>query len=231
MQRRRQAWSSGRALAARLVQEYRREYGLAEAPPPAIVVDELITDFLNAELHYDPLPLKIYAVTNWNGKNLVVTVNSLSAKIPGVKNPGGVDNVGKCHELIHLVDHASLLLTPNSGTLPGFEATPEFRCYRARRQFLTDYDQQREIWAEEAGRAFAVYPPALQNCEFFEDLIRLGQRLSVGESWRLLYRAADEIGVNPTALVKQLSLEGLVVVEQERGKQRLWVQPALEGWR
>ncbi len=48
-----------------------------------------------------------------------------------------------------------------------------------------------------------------------------------GERWALLYRAAEDIGVNRSALVKQLELEGQIVVQKEGGRQVIYPQPSL----
>ena len=47
-----------------------------------------------------------------------------------------------------------------------------------------------------------------------------------GEMWRLLNLAAWEIGVNRSALVKQLDLEGRIIVEQKGGRKIIHLQPA-----
>ena len=76
----------------------------------------------------------------------------------------------------------------------------------------------REFWAEEAGRAAAVSLPALSRSEAFVELGRLAADASgpVAGGWPLLYQAAEDIGVNITALVNQLRLEGLLGVAEER---------------
>ena len=44
--------------------------------------------------------------------------------------------------------------------------------------------------------------------------------------WRLLNLAAWEIGVNRSALVKQLDLERRIIVEQKGGRKIIHFQPA-----
>ena len=46
-------------------------------------------------------------------------------------------------------------------------------------------------------------------------------------AWPLLYQAADDIGVNITALVKQLELEGRIALVREGGRDLVYVQPKL----
>ena len=60
-----EAWHFGKALRNQLVSRYREEYGVDVPPPPALIVDELLTDFMGASLKFDPLPLEIYAQTEW----------------------------------------------------------------------------------------------------------------------------------------------------------------------
>ena len=86
----------------------------------------------------------------------------------------------------------------------------------------------RELWAEEAGRAAAVSYAALAQSEAFRTLSGARNR-SNGERWQLLYEAASNIGVNRSALVTQLELEGRIVVQKENRRQILHIQPALTG--
>ena len=44
--------------------------------------------------------------------------------------------------------------------------------------------------------------------------------------WRLLNLSAWEIGVNRSALVKQLDREGRIIVEQKGGRKIIHLQPA-----
>lgn len=41
-----EAWAFGRKLRDDLLRDYQGEYGVAIPPPPARIVDELLTDFL-----------------------------------------------------------------------------------------------------------------------------------------------------------------------------------------
>ena len=60
-----EAWKYGRTLRNQLVSRYREEYGVDVPPPPALIVDELLMDFMEASLTFDSLPLEIYAQTEW----------------------------------------------------------------------------------------------------------------------------------------------------------------------
>ena len=83
---RQEAWDYGRSLRDQLLTQYREEYGEDVPPPPAKIADQLLTDFLGANLRFDPLPLNIYAQTEWKDDRPVVTVNSFTGQIPGVKD-------------------------------------------------------------------------------------------------------------------------------------------------
>src|SRR4051794_18813229 len=100
--RRQEAWLAGRALADLLLGEYCQRYDLSSAPPPAKVVDELLTDFLGCRLDYRPLSLSVFAQTEWTKEEIIVTVNSKTAAIPGVRDVKGVENVAKWHECVHV---------------------------------------------------------------------------------------------------------------------------------
>ena len=101
-QRRQEIWAYGRALRDQLLSRYRDEYGEDIPRPPAMIVDELLTDFLGATLCFDPLALQVYAQTEWKDGRPLVTVNSLTEQIPGVKDAAGVQNVAKFHEVVHV---------------------------------------------------------------------------------------------------------------------------------
>lgn len=226
---REEAWAFGRRLRDGLLGEYQREYGVAVPPPPAKVVDELLTDFLGVDLRYVPLGDNRFAETRWEDGRPAVRVNTLTGQIPGVKDAEGVQNVGKWHEVIHVVRDLDMLKVAPQSSLPGFEAGPVITCHRSLRRGAPPEEQQREFWAEEAGRAAAISLPALARSESFQRLCRLGCRSSgpAPGAWPLLYRAAGDIGANISALVTQLTLEGWIVVNREDGREKVYVQPAL----
>ena len=226
---REQAWAFGRRLRDDLLSRYQHEYDLAVPPPPAKIVDELLTDFLHAELQYLPLADDRFAETRWENGKAVVRVNTLTACIPGVKDAEGVQNVGKWHEAVHVVRDLPDLRVAPQACLPGLEVAREIACYRSGRRLTPLNDWEREVFAEEAGRAAAVSMSALARSEAFRRLPHVGRR-SLGPApgaWPLLYQAAQDIGVNISSLVKQLSLEGWIAVVKEEGRERVYVQPAL----
>jgi len=228
-QRRREAWAYGRELRDRLLVEYQRKYDLQSPPAPALIIDELLTDFLNVDLKFDPLRDDVFAQTEWIKGRTVVTVNTLSGHIPGVKDAAGVDNVGKWHETIHIVRDLHVIRTAPTLMLPGFEAPPTVTCHRGLRRSLSPECVAREFWAEEAGRAAAASLPALTLSESFQELCERAERVTgpVPGGFPLLYQAAKDIGVNITALVTQLTLEGRIEIRQESGRRTVHVQPSL----
>jgi hypothetical protein len=230
--RREAAWAYGRELRDHLIGEYQRKYDLVAPPPPALIVPELISDVMGAELHYDPLPLDRYAEVRLDDGRFVVTVNSDIEKMPNVKDAVGVANVAMWHEVIHIDSHASVLEAPTTLTLPGFDAPPPIVCYRAPKSGATASEvAAREFWAEEAGRAAAVSISALRVTEPFKELMRLAQHDGghVAAGFPLLYDAAAAIAVNISALTNQLQFEGLIAIEHRDGRPIVLVQPGLWG--
>jgi len=231
--RREAAWADGRERIDHLLYKYQQLYHLAVAPPPALVARELIRDILCVPLFFDPMPLDRYAEVQLVDGQPRVTVNSEIERMEGVKDSEGVANVAMLHEVMHIERDVSALVAPASMQLPGFEEPPAIICYRAPR----DADRggeiaEREFWAEEAGRAAAVSLPALRRTQPFNELIRTGRATTgaIKGAWPLLYESAAQIGVNISALVKQLTLESYISVVLRNGMaDEIHVQPTLEG--
>ena len=224
------AWAFGRTHCDDLMERYRERYGVETLPPPACIIDELLTDFLDVDLRFDPLPENLYAQVEIIDGRTRVTVNKLTADIPGVVDAEGVQNVAKFHELIHVVCDVGVLRERQQFRLTGFEGPDRIVCFR--QGFGRSRDQevaQREFWAEEAGRAAAVCHASLNRSQAYTALIELrpSQQIRNDEAWRLLYQAAADIGVNRSALVTQLEAEGRISVGKEGGRQVLRVQPML----
>ena len=223
------AWAFGRSLCESLLTEYEQEYG-EPAPAPAQIGPELLTDFLGARLSYDALPLDVYAETTWNDGQPLVTLNSRTREIDGVKDPIGVTNVGCWHEMIHVQRDISVVKFGDQGVLDGFLPNRTIACHRDRRGPGGPRDDfRREYFAEEAGRAAAVSFPHLMQTDAFREFMRLADRgfASGNRGWGPLYAAAEEIGVNISALVKQLEAEGFIAVERVHGRRVLYPQPRL----
>jgi len=214
---RRAAWAYGREFRDGLLAQFKERYGMVDVPPPALIIAELLTDFIGVDLKDDPLALNVYAQAEWSEGTPLVTVNSRINRIKGVKDPEGVKRVAMWHEGIHVVRDIEAIRLGRPGLLPGFEAPPKIVCYRAGPRSVASEVWAREFWAEEAGRAAAVSYPALANSAAFRELLLLAERLGgcVRQGWPLLYHAARDIGVNSTALVKQLRLEGLIVTPKD----------------
>lgn len=222
-----EAWATGRTVRDSLIAEFERTYR-EPAPPPAIIVDELIRDFLNARLHFDPLPLDRYAETGWEDGEAVVVVNSLTALIPGVKDAAGVQNVAKWHESMHVVRDLHVVRSGDQATFPGMLPAPSIRCPRDLTRTRDDGTFIREFFAEEAGRAAAVCYRSLVRSEAFRRFTDAA-RLTNAEAWELLYAAARGIGVNTSALVKQLQHEGYVMLTRDAGRNVIHRQSLLAG--
>jgi len=220
------AWSAGRSLRDDLLDRYCSKYRLSEPPPPALIVGELITEFLGARLEYVALAPNVFAEAEWTTYEKVVRVNSQTSRMSGVKDALGVQRVAEWHECIHLTEHGPGM--NQAGTmLPGFEAPNRFVCRRGEQIDKSAAQAAREFRAEEAGRAAAISYRHLNHSKAFCELLESGNRLANGAAWRCLYRAAGDIGVNVSALVTQLQLEGWIHVESSSGSRVLRVQEAL----
>jgi len=220
--KRREAWAFGRSQVAGLLEQYRERFRLETAPPPAQVAGELITSVLRCNLTYAPLPLTVFAQTDWLPDETLVTVNSKTRQIEGVKDAKGIQNVAMLHETIHIIRDAPAP-TFGQSTLVGFEAPPRFICRRGEQVDNSSAQVEREFWAEEGGRAAAVSYSHLRRVEPFKNLCRYGPRMTNAAAWSCIYEAAEAIFINASALTKQLQHEGYVVIE---GK-TLRVQPDL----
>jgi hypothetical protein len=110
--RREEAWASGRALGQELLAAYNEKYHPVVLPPPAFIMSELLTDILGCRLEYGALPLAVFAQTEWLADEVIVTVNSLTSSMSGVKDARGVQNVAECHECIHVVDDSPSASAP-----------------------------------------------------------------------------------------------------------------------
>ena len=225
----REAWAFGRSLRDSLLADFEREYG-EPAPAPALIGGELLTDFLGARLSYDALPLNVFAETTWHDGQPLVTVNSRTREIEGVKDPEGVSNVGVWHEVMHVQRDLSTVRVGPQTAFDGMIPNLTIACYRYRpRTARRGEEFQREYFAEEAGRAAAVSFPHLIHTDAFRQFVSLAdQRLASSRlGWQVLYAAAEAIGVNISALVKQLEAEGVLHIERSRGRSMLHPQPEL----
>ena len=127
----REAWAFGRSLRDSLLADFEREYG-EPAPAPALIGGELLTDFLGARLSYDALPLNVFAETTWHDGQPLVTVNSRTREIEGVKDPEGVSNVGVWHEVMHVQRDLSTIRVGPQTAFDGMIPNLTIACYRYR---------------------------------------------------------------------------------------------------
>ena len=226
---RQRAWAFGRAVRDRALEDYAAEYGIQVPPAPALIAPELVRDFFDVRLLFLPLPDDRFGETEWIEGRPVVTVNTRISAFPGVKDAQGVQNVTILHECIHALRDRDRL--DGGPQLPLLTSEPPCRivCPREKAGLGSPSERSREFFAEEAGRAAAVSHAHLARSQAFQSLLRFGPggRLTNGELWRLLQEAAQDIGVNRSALVRQLELEGYVVIEREQKRYLLRVQPAL----
>ena len=76
----------------------------------------------------------------------------------------------------------------------------------------------REFWAEEAGRAAAVHYSSLARLDAFRSFVSMNPSMPNRQRWSHLYEVAKDIGVNISALVTQLELEGRIAIERQDGR-------------
>ena len=159
--------------------------------------------------------------------------------LPIIRIAEGVQNVAKFHEVVHVDRDLPELKSGPQLSMPEFGPPTRIVCHRrpstwnswgnTSRVGVGGNVSRREFWAEEAGRAAAISYEALAHSDAFRGFIRLRQVSNAavnGERWRLLYLAAEHIGVNISALVKQLDLEGQIVIQKEGGRRVIYPQPA-----
>jgi len=200
------------------------------APPPAIIGPEIVTDVLGHGLAYLPLPLNVYGETTWEDGRPQITMNELTRLIPGVKDAEGVINVGIWHEIIHTDRDIAEVRVGLQGVFEGMVPNLTIACRRDQgTSKRSDEEARREFLAEEAGRAAAVSYPHLVQIYAFREFFYRSQRRTISnrEGWGLLYDAARAIGVNISALVKQLDAEGYLAVERSGERRILHVQPGM----
>jgi hypothetical protein len=220
--KRREAWVEGRRLRDDLAARYCDRYDLTVAPPPALIIPELLTDFLGFRLEYRPLPRNVHAQTEWVAGETIITANSNAPD--NVKDRPGVEAVALWHEGVHGVFHGPSN-TQQQPMLDGFDAPARIICYRGLQPLGVDVS--REFVAEEAGRAAAVSYAHLRRSPWFERLLALAGKSPQAGAWRCLYGLAEDIHVNVSALVTQLQHESWIVVEGSGPGSTVFVQPSL----
>jgi hypothetical protein len=197
---------------------------IADPALPEDVVDELIEDIQEARLITGPLRIDRFAQTELKRGRIVVTINSRIAQIPGVKDAAGVAYVAKWHESIHVEKDMS----PDAGTSEGeqltlFGAPPEFQLIECRAVGSGRLLAPHEVFAETAGLAASIAEADLLRSAHFLQFRSLAER--GGElgryGWHLLYRCAEDIGVNISALRRYFEQRHLCRVEGFGDESRL----------
>jgi hypothetical protein len=232
--KRARAQAFGIRLREDLVERYMNDHRLRERPFLKDVVDDLIEEVQGARLREEVLLTDRFAQTEAVGGRLIVTINTRIAEIEGMKDPAGVANVAKWHESVHIerdMDFFSSHPKRFQPSLPGFGVqTPKLVVCRGILA-LTPQTADREFFAENAGVAAAIAGADLARCAPFLQFSRLategGDLGSLG--WSLLYKTAELIGVNITALSKYFQQRGLFRIEQEEGRRRVIAAPQLFG--
>lgn len=221
-QRRAMCWPMGIQHREMLLRAHMDRNGLSERPFLKDVVDDIIEEVQHARLLQGVLPLDTFGQTTVVGGRIEVTINSRIAEMPGVKDAAGVAYVSKWHESWH-VEHDMEAGVAEAQRmqqlLPGLDAVmPKLIVCRSTRP-LEPIDIQREFVAENAALAAAIAGPDLARCSEFLRFRRLapdGGKLQ-SSAWQLLYKTAEVIGVNITALVRYCQQRGLFYVVQYEG--------------
>ena len=176
------------------------------------------------------LPLTVFAQTAWDEDRALLTVNSRIAEIEGVKDAEGVAHVAIWHEIMHVQRDLPTLRRGPQTAFAGMRPGRTIACSRdPRAGGLRGEELRREYFAEEAGRGAAVSWPHLRRTDGFRDFLDLATRgrASGTAGWPPLYRAAAAIGVNISALVRQLEAEGFLIVDRSGDRPVLHPQPGL----
>lgn len=226
--RRADAFALGTELRERAVAVYMAQYQLSERPMLKDIIEDIIIDVQKARLLRGVLSLDTFAQTERVGERLEVTINTRIAEMERVKNPTPVEHVALWHEDIHIdVDFPAAPpaeLGAIQLSLPDMELPRPQLIMCRRGPFGFGPEAEREFRAENAALAAAIAGPDLVRCEAFlsfENLAQRGGELG-SQGWLLLYEVAECIGVNVSALVRYLTYRGLIHVEADGERQRLY---------
>jgi hypothetical protein len=215
-----------------LLADFINTEGLDERPLIKEVIEDLVQDVQGARLRDEVLPLDRFAQSEIVNGRPLVTINKRIAEMPRVKDPAGVRVVAIGHEAVHVDQH----LHPAADAVGqqlifsglDLEAPQLIMCRSAGGAGRAGQPAQ-EFMAENAALAMTIALPDLQRCAAFAAFQRLaadgGDLGAVG--WTLLYRTAEFIGVNATALVTYFTHRGLCYVERGGDRSRLMAAPRL----
>jgi hypothetical protein len=202
------------------VKAFVQEERITERPMLKDIIDYLIEDVQGARLREEVLPLDRYAQTELIAGRTEVSINSRIREIPGVRHVTGIVYVAKWHESIHVardfpaLGKAQEVAQP---TLPGVEAElPQLVACRGFNEGLQGESRGREFFAENAGIAAAICGEDLRRTPTYASFMnRAADGGDLGTSgWDQLYRTAEFIGVNPSALLTYFQHTGLLRVAE-----------------
>ena len=233
-QQRQEAYEFGRAHREALVSEWMSQTGETTRPLLRDIIEEVITDVLNARLRDEILPLDRFAQTERVNGRFEVSINSRIDEMPKVKNVAGIRYAAEWHETIHIVRDFPTEVAPGLAgqeQLPGFAVEPpELVVCRGFGDIDSRAERARESFAESAGTAAAICRDDLARCpEYGEFTLLISKGGALGKNgWRLVYRIADFIGVNGPLLSKFWQHQGFIRVGRDG---TLLAQPSLGGAR
>ncbi len=232
--RRREAWHLGIEHREDLMRVFMTCRRLDRRPLLKDVTDELLEEVQGVRLRSEVLPLDVFAQSEVIGQRIEVSVNNRLNEMEGIRDTSGVAFVAKWHESIHVLRD----LRPKGSAdtqlrLGGLEDAIQRQivCRRTGAGQALNVDE-REFFAENAGLAAAIAMPDLKLSPAFQEFTLLTERGGdiTTPGWNLLAQSAADIGVNRAALFKYLNQLGLLLREQQTGKQHLIALAPLENW-
>ena len=192
----------------------------------------MIEDIQGARIREEVLPLDTFGQTEVVNGRIEVSINSRIIDMPNVKYAEGVAYTTLWHESVHIEQDINPKQSEDNSAqlmLSGFEPQPiKLVVCRSTREIDRE-TSKREFFTENAAIAAAISSADLNRTRPFLEFQRVtirGGDLG-GSGWSLLYRVAEDIGVNITALVRYFQQRGLCHVIKDEGKPRLIGNPQL----
>lgn len=209
-----QQW--GRDFRNRIMSSYMTRYSLRKRPFLRDVIDELLEEELGTRVLVAPLPLDRHAQTELVHGKPVITLNSRTAEIWGVKDAAGELYMDRWHEGTHVArDLPALQRTraqSNSATTE--ERLVLFRCAG---RFPAE-ERTRELFAETAAHAAAICSADMMRSRNFVEFLQMAPKrdpLGLQDVGRLK-RTAHDIGLSWRAFAMGLRHFGLLVAPTNR---------------
>lgn len=231
--KRRQAWALGVQHRERLMAEYMAEFDLRDRPLLKDIVDDVIEEVQGARLLEGVLALDTYGQTEMVNGLPEITINSRIGKMSGVKDACGVGYITRWHESFHVANDLGIGPTaPGTHQMAfiGLEQGPSRLIVCRSHAVGGPTIAGQEFMAENAGIAAAIAYADLERSVAFRDFkLMLGRGGDLGGSGlHLLYRAAEYIGVNPSALIGYLEKKGIYNLVRQNGKTSLFANPQMD---